>query len=305
MKDILRTGTAPRHIFTIDVEEYFQVGAFESFVARDHWNAYRSRAVASMELLLDVLARFEVKATCFVLGWLAKRHPEVVRDIAAQGHEVASHGWSHRSLCGLDPSAFREEVRTSKALLEDIAGKEVIGFRAPNFSIVNGGEWAFDILLEEGYRYDSSLFAHRHRVQSGYPGALTVPHRIVRAGGSMLELPIAALAHMGISIPAAGGGYFRHFPYAVTRDAFRRLTEQGVPGVFYIHPWELDPEQPRIGASLATRVRHYAGISHTRERLEHLLSDFAFTSVERHPELQLGRMDGANTGLVPLPAFAT
>lgn len=276
---------AVTHLLTVDVEEYFQVGAFERVIAREQWDHWPSRAEPSIARLLDVFARQEVKATCFVLGWFAKRHPRLVRALAADGHEIASHGWSHRSLTELTPEGFRDEVRTSKALLEQIVGKPVTGFRAPNFSIVPGREWAFDILLEEGYLYDSSLFVYRKRRNSGYPSAHPTAHEILRANGRIMELPIAARGWFGVALPAAGGGYFRHLPYAVTRDAFARLTRRGTPGVFYIHPWELDVEQPRVKAPLRTRLRHYTGIGSAEARLDRLLSEFAFTSVRRHPTL--------------------
>ncbi len=281
-----RTSRTPvTHLFTVDVEEYFQVGAFQHIIPRQSWDFWPSRAKPSVERLLDVLARHDVKATCFVLGWFATRHPALVRALATNGHEIASHGWSHRSLSALSPDTFREEVRASKALLEGLVGRPVVGFRAPNFSIVPGGEWAFDVLLEEGYRYDSSLFVHRRRSDSGYPGSHPAAHEIVRASGRIIELPIAVRGWAGIPVPASGGGYFRHLPYAVTRGAFARLSRRGTPGVFYIHPWELDPDQPRVRAPLATRLRHYTGLRQAPARLERLLSEFAFTSVVRHPTL--------------------
>lgn len=273
------------HVLTVDVEEYFQVGAFERVIPRDDWERWPSRAAPSIERLLDVFARHEVTATCFVLGWFARRHPRLVRALASAGHEVASHGWSHRSLTALAPTEFRDEIRRSKALLEQIVGKPVVGYRAPNFSIVPGREWAFDVLLDEGYLYDSSLFVHRKRRNSGYPSAHPAAHEIVRENGRIMELPIAARGWMGVALPASGGGYFRYLPYAVTRDAFARLNRRGTPGVFYIHPWELDAEQPRVKAPLATRIRHYTGISRAEPRLDRLLADFAFASVRRHPTL--------------------
>lgn len=284
---------AVTHVLTVDVEEYFQVGAFEGVIARDDWDRWPSRAEPSVERLLDVFARHEVKATCFVLGWFARRHPHLVRALAADGHEIASHGWSHRSLTALEPAAFRDELRRSKAALEQIAGTPVVGFRAPNFSIVPGREWAFDVLLDEGYRYDSSLFVHRKRRNSGYPSAHPAAHEIVRENGSILELPIAARGWLGVAVPASGGGYFRHLPYAVTRDAFARLTRRGTPGVFYIHPWELDPDQPRVNAPLATRLRHYTGIARAEARLDRLLAEFSFTSVRRHPALGVAEREPA------------
>ncbi|HVX39470.1 MAG TPA: XrtA system polysaccharide deacetylase [Gemmatimonadaceae bacterium] len=276
---------AVTHVLTVDVEEYFQVGAFEQVIPRRDWDRWPSRARPSVERLLDLFARHEVKATCFVLGWFAKRHPELVRAIAADGHEIASHGWSHRSLTMLSHKEFRDELRMSKAQLEHVTGTPVVGFRAPNFSIVPGAEWAFDVLLDEGYLYDSSLFVHRKRSGSGYPAAYPAAHEILRANGRIMELPIAARGWIGVAVPASGGAYFRYLPYPVTRDAFTRLSRGGTPGVFYIHPWELDAEQPRVPAPLTTRLRHYTGIRRAAPRLERLLSDFAFTSVRRHPTL--------------------
>jgi polysaccharide deacetylase family protein (PEP-CTERM system associated) len=277
------------HFFTVDVEEYFQVGAFEHVIARDEWQRWPSRAEPSLMRLLELLARHDVKATCFVLGCFAERHPTLVRALVDAGHEIASHGWSHRSLVGLSPRAVRTELRASRDRLEQIAAVPVVGFRAPNFSIVPGLDWVFDLLLEEGYAYDSSLFAYRRRPASGYPGACTTPHRLGRAGGTLLEIPIAVRGWAGVPVPAAGGAYFRHLPYLVTRRAFARATRRGTPSVFYIHPWELDPDQPRVNVSAATRLRHYGGIRRTAPRLERLLSEFSFTSIARHPSLRGNR----------------
>lgn len=278
---------AVTHVFTVDVEEYFQVGAFESIIPRQSWDSWPSRAKSSIDRLLDLLARHEVKATCFVLGWFADRHPGLVRALASDGHEIASHGWSHRSLASLSLDAFRTEVRESKALLEQLTGQPVVGYRAPNFSIVPGTEWAFDVLLDEGYLYDSSLFIHRRRRSSGYPSARPNAHEILRKNGSILEVPISVRGWAGVPVPASGGGYFRHLPFAITRRAFARLSRRGTPGVFYIHPWELDAEQPRVPAPLLTRLRHYTGLRRAPERLDLLLSEFAFTSIARHPALRL------------------
>lgn len=289
---------AVTHVFTVDVEEYFQVGAFETIIPRQSWDSWPTRAKPSIERLLDLLARHEVKATCFVLGWFADRHPELVRALASDGHEIASHGWSHRSLATLSPDAFRHEVRASKTLLEQLTGRPVVGFRAPNFSIVPGTEWAFDVLLDEGYLYDSSLFIHRRRRSSGYPNACPGAHEIFRANGSILEVPIAVRGWAGVPVPASGGGYFRHLPYFITRRAFARLSRRGTPGVFYIHPWELDAEQPRVHAPFLTRLRHYTGLRRTPARLDRLLSEFAFTSIARHPALRLDeRMTGSGVQL--------
>ena len=239
-----------------------------------------SRVAGNVGCLLDLLARHNTVGTFFILGWIGERYPDVVRAIASAGHEVASHGWWHRRVTALTPEEFRSEVRSSKAALEDVVGKPVLGFRAPNFSIVPGKEWAFDVLLEEGYRYDSSLFPVR-RPGYGYPNATPHPHCIRRPGGELLEFPLATAMWKGLRMPAAGGGYFRQLPYALTRAAFRQHGVQGIPGTFYIHTWEYDAEQPRLPVPWLTKLRHYRGLSVTLSRPDQLLSEFRFTSVAR------------------------
>ena len=268
------------HIFTVDVEEYFQVSAFDAAVARADWCVLPSRIERNVACLLDLLARHNTSGTFFVLGWIVERYPEVVRLIASAGHEIASHGWWHRRVTALTPDEFRSEVRLSKRALEDATGERVLGFRAPNFSIVPGKEWAFDVLLEEGYRYDSSLFPVR-RSGYGYPNAFAQPHLILRSGGGLLEFPLATVTWKGVRVPAAGGGYFRQLPYALTRAAFRQHNARGVSGTFYIHTWEFDANQPRVSVPWLTKLRHYRGLSVTLSRLDRLLSEFRFTSVAR------------------------
>ena len=269
------------HFFTVDVEDYFQVNAFERVVDRAEWDAFPGRVERSTERLLDLLNRKQAVGTFFTLGWVARKYPRLVRRITDAGHEVASHSWWHKRVTGLSPEEFREEVRSSRAILEDAGGQRVYGFRAPSFSIVPGREWALDILLEEGYAYDSSLFPIR-RPDYGYPSANPDPHVWLRAAGRLLELPPATTTAFGLRVPAAGGGYFRQFPYAVTRRAFHQCELRGVPGMFYIHPWEVDPDQPRLSVPLVARLRHYTGLRRTLPRLERLLSEFRFTSVARH-----------------------
>ena len=274
-------SVAPRpvaHYFTVDVEEHFQVSAFDGVVGRSNWERHPSRVDGSVEALLDLLDRHDARGTFFTLGWLAERRPAMVRRIAERGHEVASHGFWHRRVTTLSPGEFRDDVRDAKASLEDAAGVEVTGFRAPNFSILPGFEWAFDVLLEEGYRYDSSLFPIR-RPGYGYPGAPREPHALHRASGTLWEYPLATLDLFGFRVPAAGGGYLRQFPPAVIRHAFRRLEASGVPGVFYIHPWEVDPGQPRIPVGRLTQIRHYRGLDQALPRMDRLLSEFRFTSI--------------------------
>lgn len=275
-----------KHFFTVDVEEHFQVSAFEGVVRREDWPRLETRVGRNVDVLLELLSRREVRGTFFTLGWVAEHRPEVVRAIAGAGHEVASHGYGHERVTRLTPERFREDVRRARHLLEDLTGSEVIGYRAPSFSIVPGGEWAFDVLLEEGYRYDSSLFPVKRSRGYGYPGAPTVPHWVERPSGRLLELPMTVLRRFGQNIPAAGGGYFRILPYAVTAVAFHELEISGAPGVFYLHPWEVDPGQPRVSASALARFRHYTGLKGTLRRLERLLEACAFTSIrEQLPDL--------------------
>jgi polysaccharide deacetylase family protein (PEP-CTERM system associated) len=271
-------GVRLAHHFTVDVEEYFQVSAFESHVARADWERLESRVAASVHKLLALLARHGAQATFFILGWVAERHPLLVKAIAAAGHEVASHGWDHRRVTQQTPDQLRESVRRTKAVLEAVVGVPVVGFRAPSFSIVPGREWALDVLIEEGYRYDSSLFPVRRRGY-GYPRGPRDPYVLNRPAGPLLELPPATLRRWGVNWPAGGGAYFRLLPYALIRAALRDYTRRGVSATFYIHPWEVDPDQPRLPASWTSRARHYSGLDRTCQRLERLLSEFRFTSV--------------------------
>lgn len=273
--------TAISHLFTVDVEEYFQVSAFDDVVPTAHWSVLPSRIERSIDMLLELLAQHEVSATFFTLGWIAEQHPHVVRTIANAGHEIASHSYWHRRVLALTPKEFRADLRRSKSLLEDVTSRAVNGYRAPSFSIVPGTEWAFDVLVDEGFRYDSSLFPIR-RPGYGYPGVPGDPHTVVRQSGSLWEFPPATLEVMGARLPAGGGGYLRHFPFGVVRSAFQSASRRGTPATFYIHPWELDADQPRIPASRLTTMRHYRGLALTRGRIERLLGEFAFTSIEHY-----------------------
>jgi len=267
-----------RHHFTVDVEEHFQVSAFERYVARGEWEHHESRVERNVGVILDLLERHGARGTFFVLGWVAERHPGLVRAVATAGHEIASHGWDHRRMTDLSPDEFRDQVRRSKRLLEQLSGAPVFGYRAPSFSIVRGTEWALDVLLEEGYRYDSSLFPVR-RPGYGYAAGRRDPHWIARPPGPIAEVPPATLRVAGVNLPAAGGAYFRLFPYALVAAALRDASRRGVPGTFYIHPWEVDPEQPRLPVSAPTRMRHYGGLAGTGARLERLLAEFRFSSI--------------------------
>ena len=268
------------HHFTVDVEEYFQVAALESVVPRNEWAQRGSRLAPSLHLLLDLLAEVQVRGTFFVLGWIADRHPALVRSIADAGHEIGSHGWDHRRVTDQAPDQFRDSVRWSRDVLEQLTGRPVTGFRAPSFSIVPGHEWALDILIEEGYRFDSSLFPiRRPGGRYGYPGSPVDPYWLQRPPGRLAELPPATLSLGGWRLPAGGGGYFRLFPYQLTRAALRACEHRRMPGTFYIHPWELDPGQPRLPVSCLTRIRHYTGLARTRDKLHRLLREFRFTTM--------------------------
>ncbi len=272
---------ATEHFFTVDVEEHFHVSAFEGIVSRADWDRFPSRVERNTDVLLDLLARAGAAGTFFTVGWVAQRYPQLVRRIAQAGHEIACHSFWHRRVSTQTPAEFREDVRASKRALEDAAGQAVHGFRAPSFSIVPGTEWAFDVLLEEGYRYDSSLFPIR-RPGYGFPSAPLEPHPIRRQAGTLLEIPLATTTVAGVRLPAAGGGYLRQLPFGLVRRAFREHTALNRPAMFYIHPWEVDPEQPRLDVSLITRIRHYRGLARTLPRLERLVAEFRFTSVARH-----------------------
>lgn len=268
----------PAHHFTVDVEEYFHASALASVAPASRWENLESRVEASTMTLLELLAERRARATFFVLGWVAERRKRLVRALAAAGHEVASHGWDHRLITDSRPAEFRESVRRSRAVLEEVAGAPVRGFRAPSYSIVRGCEWALDVLVEEGYRYDSSLFPVRRRGY-GYAAGAREPHWIERPAGRLYELPPATLRRAGASLPAGGGAYFRLLPYALVRAALLEHERRGVPGTFYIHPWELDAGQPRLAVSRLTRIRHYGGLAGTLPRLRRLLAEFRFRSI--------------------------
>lgn len=267
-----------RHYFTVDVEEYFQVVALAPYAPMARWGSFESRVERPIDELLALMARHGATGTFFTVGWVAERHPALMRRIVAAGHEVASHTYDHVRITHQTPDAFRESVRRTKRLIEDMTGSAVLGFRAPSFSIVRGTEWALDVLLEEGHAYDSSLFPVS-RSGYGYVGGARDPYPIARAGGVLAEFPPVTLQVAGRSLPAAGGAYFRILPPALVHAALRSSARRGVPGTFYIHPWEWDPGQPRLQVPLLTRIRHYGGQAGVLRRLDRLLGRFAFTAM--------------------------
>jgi polysaccharide deacetylase family protein (PEP-CTERM system associated) len=266
---------------SIDVEDYFHVSVFDGIVPRAAWAAMESRVVRNTGRLLDIFDEFEVRSTFFVLGWVAERHPDLVKEIAQRGHEVASHGYAHRLVYDQTPKAFREDVRRAKGLLEDVSGRQVHGYRAPSYSITPKSLWAIDVLIEEGYQYDSSIFPIRHD-RYGIPVSDRRPYRIDRNGGCLIEVPGSTTQVGPMNLPVAGGGYFRILPYWWTRwgiDRVNRLEQRSA--VFYLHPWEIDPDQPRLHAGRLGRFRHYRNLPDTERRLRQLLTDFRFDTIER------------------------
>ena len=261
---------------TIDVEDYFHVSAFDGVVPRHQWDTLESRVCRNTDRILEIFDERNVRATFFILGWVAERFPDLVRRIACAGHEIASHGYAHRLVYDQTPSAFRDDVRRAKALLEATTGVPVMGFRAPSYSITPRSLWALDVLMEEGYTYDTSIFPIHHD-RYGIPLSARQPYWIHRASRSILEIPGSTLRWNGMNLPIGGGGYFRLLPYAWTRWGIAQLNrEEQRPAVFYLHPWEIDPDQPRLGTSTLGRLRHYGGLEQTEQRLRRLLAEFSF-----------------------------
>jgi len=261
------------------VEDYFQVSAFEGFVHRDQWDSLESRVTRNTERLLEIFAEHGTVGTFFVLGWVARRYPGLVRQIAAAGHELASHSYAHRLVYQLTPSEFREDLLQAKHAIEDAAGVAVRGYRAPSYSITRRSLWALDVLLEEGYEYDASIFPIHHD-RYGIPDAPRHAYQITGQQGALWELPGSTTQLVGHNLPIAGGGYFRLLPYAWTRYGIRAVNaRERKPVIFYLHPWEIDPDQPRLRASVLSQVRHYRNLHKTEPRLRRLLRDFRFSTI--------------------------
>jgi polysaccharide deacetylase family protein (PEP-CTERM system associated) len=264
---------------TIDVEDYFQVSAFAPYIARADWDTRECRVERNVQRILEMLAQYDTRATFFTLGWLAERYPRLVREIVAQGHELASHGYGHERASDLQPSEFDADVVRAKALLEDIGGVEVRGYRAPSFSIGKRNPWAFDSLARAGYRYSSSVYPIRHD-HYGMPDA---PRFAYAAREGLIEVPVTTLRIAAQNLPSSGGGYFRLLPYAVSRWLIRQVNRRdGQAAVFYFHPWEIDPQQPRVpGIDAKTRFRHYLNLGRMERRLQRLLTDFRWDRMDR------------------------
>lgn len=272
-------SSAPVNAMSVDVEDYFQVSAFEPHVTRANWHDWPRRVRSNTDRLLKLFDDGGAHATFFILGWVAEHEPELVRDIVAAGHEVASHGWAHHRVTNQDPAAFREDVRRTRALLEDLGSVPVTGYRAASYSVSEDTLWALDILAEEGYRYSSSICPIRHD-HYGIPGFPRFAFRLREQG--ILEIPVTTTVLGGRNWPCGGGGWFRLAPYSFSRWALRRVNAEQQPAVFYLHPWEIDPEQPRMpGVSARTRFRHYLNLDRTEARLRRLLADFSWDRMDR------------------------
>lgn len=264
---------------TVDVEDYFQVSAFESIIDRAEWDSMPSRVERNIDEILQLFSWAGVKATFFVLGWIAERYPKMVIDIASHGHEIASHGYGHQRIIHQAPSVFREDLTRSKALLEALVDRPILGYRAPSYSIGKSTLWAHDILAESGFKYSSSVVPVKHDLY-GIPNGHRHPYHT--ANGALLEIPISTVSVIGKNINCGGGGWFRLFPYAFTRWAMSSINDKERRScVFYFHPWELDPEQPKIdGAGAKSKFRHYLNLSKTSGRLRRLLSDFQWSTMQ-------------------------
>lgn len=265
---------------TVDVEDYFQVSAFEKHVSREDWERIPCRVEANMDRILGLFSDKGIKATFFTLGWIAERFPSMVKRIVEEGHELASHGWEHVRVTNQDPDAFRQDVSRTRALLEDLGGAVVRGYRAASYSIGAQNLWALDVLAEAGYEYSSSIVPVRHDLY-GMPDAPRFAFRT--AGDRLLEIPVTTLNVAGRNVNFGGGGWFRLFPYPVTRWALRQVNNrEKQPCIFYFHPWEIDPDQPRIeNLGLKTRFRHYLNLGRTCSRLERLIEDFRWDRMDK------------------------
>lgn len=266
---------------SVDVEDYFQVSAFADSVAYGHWDRYPQRVVRNTEIVLELLDETRSTATFFVLGWVAERYPSLVQRITAHGHEVASHGYAHRRVSEQTPEQFHEDVARTKRVLEDVAGTAVRGYRAASFSLDGSMPWAYDILAASGYTYSSSIYPIRHD-HYGEPDAPRSPHN-PSATAAVVELPLATIRIAERNLPCAGGGYFRLIPYALSAAALRRVNRaERRPCIFYFHPWEIDPDQPRIRpCPLRTRTRHYVNLARMHGKLQRLLTDFRWDRLDR------------------------
>ncbi len=265
---------------TIDLEDYFNASVFDPIYTRQDWPALESRVAANTHIVLELLARHGITATFFVLGWIAERHPDLIKTVRRAGHEVASHGYQHELIYSLSREGFRHDVRRSKRLLEDLTGAEVIGYRAPSWTITNRSLWALEVLVEEGFQYDSSIFPIHHD-RYGIPGAERFPYVRPTAAGNLLEFPPSTARWLTRNLPVAGGAYLRILPYRYIQWGLRRIERlENKPVVVYFHPWEIDGAQPRVPMNVLSRFRHYTNLTQMQSKLERLFTDFQFGTVQ-------------------------
>jgi polysaccharide deacetylase family protein (PEP-CTERM system associated) len=289
---------------TVDVEDYYQVESFVEAIRREDWKHWEPRVERNTHRLLDLFARYRVSGTFFILGWIAEHHPRLVREIAAAGHEIACHGYDHQFILNQHPEDFRADVRLAKSLLEDITGEAVEGYRAPTYSIMRQTMWALEVLIEEGFRYDSSIFPIRHD-RYGVPSARRFPHKIHCQAGEILEFPPSTVRIAGQNLPVSGGGYFRLLPYQAFRWGLNRINRRECQSaIFMVHAWEVDPDQPVLPGSRFNVWRHRKNLHLTEQRLERLLRDFRFAPVRDVLQLGYGTVKFAGPLLVgPSPAY--
>lgn len=264
---------------SVDIEDWFQVGAFERTIRREDWDGLTPRVERNSDAVIELFGRMGAKATFFTLGWVAERYPSLIRRIVDAGHELASHGWDHVRVFTMTPARFRADLRRTRAVLEDLSGQKVTGYRAPSFSIDGRTPWAHEILAEEGYAYSSSVapVVHDHY---GWPEAPRFAFRPV-AGSALVELPVTTARLGGRIVAAGGGGFFRLFPYAFSRWAIRQVNGERQPAIFYFHPWEIDPGQPRVAdAPLRSKLRHYARLGAMEGKLERVIRDFRWDRID-------------------------
>lgn len=273
-----------QNVMTVDVEEHFQVAALAETISYQDWPDIPSRVEQNTHKLLDLFDQHDIKVTHFILGWVAERYPSLVKEIDNRGHEVASHGYSHQLIYDQSREVFRQETIKSKSLLEDTIGKSVAGYRAASYSITRQSLWALDILAEAGFQYDSSIFPIVHD-RYGIPNSPREPYLLrTESGNELLELPLSTDSLMGQTLPIAGGGYFRLYPLWLSKWFYNRRVKQNKPFIFYLHPWEIDPEQPRVEVSWLSRFRHYNNLDKCSTRLSKLLQTYSFTTMQQFIE---------------------
>jgi len=266
-----------KNAISIDLEEWFSGHILERGLSREHWESQDLRVVNTTRLLLKILHKHKTKATFFVLGWLAKQIPELVREIENFGHEIGTHGYSHISITRMTPEEFEVDLVKSLEIIKKCIKGDILGFRAPHFTITKKTMWALDILIKHGIKYDSSIYPMRFHPDYGIGEA---PLSIHILNDNLIEVPLSCVKIMGLRIPCGGGGYFRLYPYGLTRSLLTRCNKEGRPVVFYLHPWELDPHQPRLKLPFLSRLRHYINLDKTAYRLNRLLKDFKFTTIK-------------------------